>query len=49
VQQEPLLYRDEATAAVFAILDMNRKLTRIIELLLEDDDGEEEAEEGTDT
>ncbi len=45
MQAEPLLSREELTATLFAIQDINLKLSRIIRLLEGDDDGEEWAPE----
>jgi hypothetical protein len=43
VKAEPVLYRDEALGLVFAVHDILEEVRRI-RALLEDDDGEEEAE-----
>jgi hypothetical protein len=42
---EPIIYREEAVALLFNVSDMVEALTRIRELL-EEEHGEEEADEG---
>jgi hypothetical protein len=41
VQPEPVIYREEATAMLFAIADMNANIRAIRDLLEEGDGGEE--------
>jgi hypothetical protein len=43
VESEPLIEREEVVALLFNVSDVAQSL-RNIELLLEDDDGEEEAD-----
>jgi hypothetical protein len=45
VADEPLLYRDELLGTLFTIADISADVARIVRLLEEDDDGEEEAPE----
>jgi len=41
VAQEPIIYREELTATLFAIADLNANVAEIVEILKEEDDGEE--------
>jgi hypothetical protein len=41
VEPEPLVHREEVTAMLFAIADMNANIRAIRELLEEEDGGEE--------
>jgi hypothetical protein len=43
---EVLIERDEVVALLFNVSDIAVTLTRIERLLLEDDDGQEEADQG---
>ena len=43
---EPLIERDEIVALLFNVSDLVAGVRTIIDLLKEDDDGEEEADEG---
>jgi hypothetical protein len=45
VADEALLYRDELLGTLFTIADISADVARIVRLLEEDDDGEEEAPE----
>jgi len=45
VEQEPLIYREEVTAILEVLADLNVRLRQIHDLLKEEFDGEE-AEEG---
>ena len=45
VEQEPLIYREEVTANLGVLADLNVRLRQIHELLKEEFGGEEEAEE----
>jgi hypothetical protein len=45
VEPEPIIYRDEVTAMLFTLADMKFGIFRIISLLANEDDGEEEAQE----
>ena len=38
---EPLIHREELTATLFAIADINKSVREILETLKEEDDGEE--------
>jgi hypothetical protein len=38
---EPLINRDEVTAMLFMLADINASVARILRLLLEESDGEE--------
>jgi hypothetical protein len=40
MEQEPLIHREEITAALLAILDIEYHVATIVELLREDTDGE---------
>lgn len=40
MEQEPLIHREELTAALFAIIDLRADVASILELLREEDDGE---------
>jgi hypothetical protein len=42
VRPEPRIHREELTATLFAIADINANVERIVELLEGGDDGEEE-------
>jgi hypothetical protein len=42
VQSEPMIYRDEVTAMLFALADVNANVPAIRELLEEEPGGEEE-------
>ena len=42
VRPEPLIQREELTATLFAIAEINANVERIVELLEGGDDGEEE-------
>ena len=44
VEQEPLIHREELTATLFAIADLNHNVAEILEILREEDDGEETEE-----
>ena len=44
---EPVVTRDEVTATFFVISDISENVKRIVELLEEDESGEEEDEEDT--
>lgn len=46
VRPEPLIYREEVTAILGVLADINVRLRRIYELLEEEFDGEEGPEEG---
>jgi hypothetical protein len=41
VEREPVVYREEAIATMFAIADMNENIEKIKDLLEERNDGEE--------
>lgn len=41
VAQEPLIHREELTATLFAISHLNENVREILEILREEDDGEE--------
>jgi len=41
VDEEPLIYRQEVTAMLFTLSDMNVNIARILQLLEEQIDGEE--------
>jgi len=41
LDDEPLIHRREVTAALFAIADLNRNVATILEILKEDENGEE--------
>lgn len=43
---EPVIYRKEVTGLLFAIHDLNRALWDIHGVLVEEDGGEEEEDEG---
>jgi hypothetical protein len=43
---EPVIYREEAVGLLFTLNDMSRALRDIRDVLVEDDDGEEEDDEG---
>jgi hypothetical protein len=43
---EPVVYREEAVRLLFTVYDMSRALRDIRDVLVEDDDGEEEDDEG---
>ena len=45
VEPEPVIYREEATAMLFAIADINRNVRAIRDVLENDWDGEEEPPE----
>jgi hypothetical protein len=45
VEQEPVIYREEVTAILEVLADLNVRLRQIHELLEEEFGGEEEAEE----
>jgi hypothetical protein len=45
VRDEPLIHRDELLGTLFTIADISADVARIVRLLEEDDDGEEEAPE----
>jgi hypothetical protein len=45
VEREPLIYREEITAMLFAIADMNKNIEAIVDFLEGDGDGEEETPE----
>jgi len=45
MESEPLIYRDEVTAMLFTLADIKVGICRIIRLLEDEDDGEEEAQE----
>ena len=47
MQPAPVIHREEVTAILFTITDISVKLSQIIDLLKEEEDGEEE-EEGPD-
>ena len=40
MEQEPLIHREELTAALFAILDIKDNVATILEILREDANGE---------
>ncbi|MBA3348193.1 MAG: hypothetical protein H0T13_06495 [Actinobacteria bacterium] len=40
MEPEPLIHREELTAALFAIIDIQHNVATIVELLREDEDGE---------
>jgi hypothetical protein len=42
VDASPLVTREELTGIFFVIIDISRSVDRIVQLLEEDDDGEEE-------
>jgi hypothetical protein len=46
VEREPLIYREEVTAILGTLADLNFHVRRIYEMLREEFDGEEETEEG---
>ena len=41
VEQEPLIHREELTATLFAISDLNKNVRKILRILEEEDNGEE--------
>jgi hypothetical protein len=43
---EPVIYREEIVGPLFALNDMRRALRDIRDVLVEEDDGEEEDDEG---
>jgi hypothetical protein len=45
VQPVPVIYREEVTAMLIALADINVKLTQIVDLLREDDGQEEEEDD----
>ena len=44
---EPLIYREEVAATLFTLSDINLNVAKIVRLLEEDDNGEEETPEDT--
>jgi len=46
VAEEPLIDREELTATLFAIADINGNVSEILKLLQEESDGEEPEEDG---
>lgn len=43
---DPLIHREELTATLFAIADINGNISEILEILKEEADGEEPEEDG---
>lgn len=41
MEPEPLIHREEITATLFAISDINESVYEILRILREEDDGEE--------
>jgi hypothetical protein len=46
VQNDELIARSEVTAMLFAVADINRNVAKIVRLLEDEEDGEEEEPEG---
>lgn len=46
VVPEPLIYREELTATLFAISDLNENVREILAILRDEDDGEETEADG---
>jgi hypothetical protein len=49
VEAEPVVYREEVTAMLFTIADINVNVGKIVRLLEEDTDGEEEGPQEDDS